>query len=439
MKNIGYLSFQNEYSWMESMKGARWKKIVETNQKDFKHYIQTHTLQDTINILHHELSSTLSYVPAFELYDILIEPRGTFHKSFRFQNTKKQIDCADLDAEIGGRVWYVQDTSSGAEEYTLIHQKHDKKLWTHKHTVGPFVAVVGDYCYIIEATKPLWFNRLVRVSKHTGKDYEVLLEIKDPQWNLDLTKGQDGCLFIIGNNAGIQKLWGVRENGDVADLTGDFESFVPVGWTHQKKDFCFFARRNGSPDFEPIGKALQKMSFPPFSSYVPQHVSLDSGKLVARRFGKRSLWDCSHYPAKLLDEIIGDYDPNPYAYWKSGKSDFSIVRPGFNRVKFQDKNTYCSYARALYKTTKSLDGTTVPYIVVSACKPKALLCIGYGAYGLPTHLETGRWKPLLERGWGLALCLIRGGGDHDDEWAESARRDQKIKSVEDSGRKSNLD
>lgn len=413
------------------MKGPRWKRIVDANRKDLDKYLETHISEDTINILKYELSSTISYVPAFNLYDISIEPRGTFHNSFSFEGDKIQIDCADVDADIGGRVWYVQDRSSGAEEYKLIHQKHEKKLWTHRHTVGPFVAVIGGYCYAIEATKPLWFNRFFRVSKHTGKDYEVLLELEDPQWNLELIKGQHGCLFLLGNNAGQQKLWGLDENGKLVSLTGDFESFVPVGWTPQKKEFCFFGRRRGSQTFEPVGMALQSFHFPSLSSYVPQHVSLKENILVARRFGKRSLWNCSSSPAKLIDEIIGDYEVNPYAYWNSGQTDFIVVRPGFDRVLLSEKDKYCSYARSLYKTTKSADGTLVPYILVSSCLPKALLCVGYGAYGLPTHLETGRWKPLLKRGWGLAICMVRGGGDHNDRWAEDARRDQKIKSIED--------
>jgi oligopeptidase B len=82
--------------------------------------------------------------------------------------------------------------------------------------------------------------------------------------------------------------------------------------------------------------------------------------------------------------------------------------------------------------TKSEDGTKVPYVLISSCnKPSALLCIVYGAYGIDTHMNVDRWKPLLARGWGLCLALVRGGGDHDDEWAEAARRENRYKSVED--------
>jgi oligopeptidase B len=37
----------------------------------------------------------------------------------------------------------------------------------------------------------------------------------------------------------------------------------------------------------------------------------------------------------------------------------------------------------------------------------------------------------LRRGISVCFALVRGGGDHDDAWAEAARRDQKVKSVED--------
>jgi len=46
-------------------------------------------------------------------------------------------------------------------------------------------------------------------------------------------------------------------------------------------------------------------------------------------------------------------------------------------------------------------------------------------------MATARWLPLLRRGFTLCYALVRGGGDHDDAWAEAARRDHKVKSVED--------
>jgi oligopeptidase B len=81
---------------------------------------------------------------------------------------------------------------------------------------------------------------------------------------------------------------------------------------------------------------------------------------------------------------------------------------------------------------KSKDGTNVPYIIIRGNRPiRGLFVIGYGAYGLPTHINTERWLPLLRRGYTLCYALVRGGGDHDDAWAEAARRDHKVKSVED--------
>ena len=411
------------------MKGARWKAIVEKNQKMLEDYVAKQELDSTIAFVQDEIQYQVSYVQEYHFHDVHIKPRGTFHNFFRIGRSKKQRDAADIDVGLGGRVWYVEDTGSGAEEYSLIHLQHEKKKWIHKAHVGPFVAVLGSHCYAIEATKPLWFNRLFRVSKHTGKDYEVLLELEDPQWNLTLIKAQQKSLFVLGNNAGQQKLWGIQETGSLKELTGAFSSFIPVGFS--SGEFCFFARKPGSQSFLPIGAKLKSYSFPSLHSYIPQQFSFDTGTLVARRFGKRSLWNCKSSYAKLLDEYIGDIELDPYSFWDTGKTNYFLIRPGFERVPLDQKNLLCSYARSLYKTTRSTDGTLVPYILVSSCSPQALLCVGYGAYGLPTHLDTGRWKPLLKRGWGICICLIRGGGDHNDEWAESARRDQKLKSIED--------
>jgi oligopeptidase B len=52
---------------------------------------------------------------------------------------------------------------------------------------------------------------------------------------------------------------------------------------------------------------------------------------------------------------------------------------------------------------------------------KSLLVVGYGAYGMPTALNTLRWYPLLLRGWAVCFALVRGGGDDTQTWADAAR------------------
>ena len=74
----------------------------------------------------------------------------------------------------------------------------------------------------------------------------------------------------------------------------------------------------------------------------------------------------------------------------------------------------------------------VPIIVVEPeHKANALMCIAYGAYGLPTNMSTMRWKPYIDNGWIIAFVCVRGSGDKSKAWADSARNYNKVLSFVD--------
>jgi prolyl oligopeptidase len=86
----------------------------------------------------------------------------------------------------------------------------------------------------------------------------------------------------------------------------------------------------------------------------------------------------------------------------------------------------------------SADGTEVPFYVLKGSSAQhdrgssgRLIVTGYGAYGLPSSFSTHMWKPLLDRGWSLAIGLWRGGGDHTPEWADAGRMSGRAKVLED--------
>jgi oligopeptidase B len=93
--------------------------------------------------------------------------------------------------------------------------------------------------------------------------------------------------------------------------------------------------------------------------------------------------------------------------------------------------------RRLTDTARSADGTPVRWVLVQNAnhsrkgRPVGLIVTAYGAYGIPTLLDTTRWKPYLERGWCIGIALVRGGGDDNEAWAEAGRREGKLRGVED--------
>ncbi|XP_035256391.1 prolyl endopeptidase-like [Anguilla anguilla] len=94
-----------------------------------------------------------------------------------------------------------------------------------------------------------------------------------------------------------------------------------------------------------------------------------------------------------------------------------------------------------YHTTRleapSQDGTMVPLTVFHACawddlKGVPLLLHVYGAYGLDLHMGFSPEKRLLlEEGWALAYCHVRGGGERGLGWHQAGRLEGKQRGVED--------
>ena len=207
---------------------------------------------------------------------------------------------------------------------------------------------------------------------------------------------------MLGNNAGKQRLWYIK-SGTLVEVGHKYQSFVPIGFLHDT--CCFFGLPANSKQYEAIGLELD------IQDQIPEYYSLRDKIFVTRSYGERTI----HYSDGKKRTVLGSVKPNLFLDWQGELTDLKIHECGGSRY-----------------FVKSKDGTNVPYVIIQGHRPtQGLLVIGYGAYGLPTHMNTERWLPLLRRGYTLCYALVRGGGDHDDAWAEAARRDQKVKSVED--------
>ncbi|XP_054655413.1 prolyl endopeptidase-like isoform X2 [Dunckerocampus dactyliophorus] len=83
----------------------------------------------------------------------------------------------------------------------------------------------------------------------------------------------------------------------------------------------------------------------------------------------------------------------------------------------------------------SQDGTLVPLTLlhgVKCSKQTPLLVHVYGAYGRDVNMDFCPEKRLLlEKGWALAYCHIRGGGERGLAWQRQARVEGKLKGIED--------
>lgn len=426
-KNLKSFAFQNELGWLNAMKGRKWKRLLNSYKKDYETSISSDTVQQFTQRFESELNTQPSYTGPTYLDSVVYEMLGS--QALRWRMTTEDSDnyhvAADIDIK-GTDVWSVEDISDGAEQYTLRYFEKGIPKWTHSKKVGPFVATVGNRCYCIELKNFLWLYRIVSVNAKTGKDKRVELEMKNPQWNLQLVKGENECLFFVANNAGVQRCWYRTKGGAVKEITG-YESFVPVGY--QEKELCFFGRKTGETVYSAVNC---EGKFPSFETNIPETFVPLENLLITRNQGKRTVWNTK--TGKSVLSLVGNIDVDSLPSWRGRSPSITISKPGaFLQTldAYLKKTTICPYAKDTRLFTKSHDGTSVPYVLVNSCKPKHLLCIVYGAYGVPTRITTDRWKPLIDRGWAICFALVRGGGDHTDAWAEAARRENKEKSVED--------
>lgn len=407
------------------MKGEKWKHLLKEYADEYTKELEREGRIEYAQQIASELSSQPSYTGPSSLGNVSYEMHGFQTLVWNYKDKSERHVAADLDID-GQRVWSVEDNSDGAEQYTIHHYEKGKK-WSTTRPMGPFVAVVGSRCYGIESENFLWMRRVISLDAKTGKDYRVELDVEDTEWNLQLIKGSHECLFAVANNAGVQRCWVLKE-GHFEEIKG-YEAFVVVGYTTEsKKSLCFFGRKKGSDIYESVGC---RGRLPSFENQTPEWYDPILKLLGTRRFGKRTLWDVRSGHPQL--KVVGNIDVDTLPLWRGHPSNITIQEPGAYRQTYRDslESRLCSYAKHQYKLTKSSDGTLIPYILVSSCKVKHILCIVYGAYGVPTRLGTDRWKPLLDRGWGLCIALVRGGGDHTDRWAEAGRRGDKIHSIED--------
>lgn len=425
-KNLAAFSYQNEYGYLNTMKGEKWNHLLQHYKQEYESALKpVKPLADQFLI---ELQSQPSYTKPVRLGKILYEMHGFQTILWQIKDKQERHAAADIDIE-DSRVWAVEDNSDGAEQHTLKLYENGKEKWSYTKGVGPFVATVGSRCYSIELENFLWLRRVISVNKLTGKDRRVELDIKDPQWNLQLVKGSKECLFVVANNAGSQRCWYRQGNGTLKELPG-FEAFVPVGFLSKKEKVpCFFGRKEGSDVYEPVNC---KGEFPSFAHQTPEWFEPELHLLCTRVKGKRTVWNTKD--GKPVVSTVANMDIDSLGAWRNGISQITVQEPGGYRQELEAylrNTTLCPYAKNKVVTTTSKDKTQVPFVLVSSCKPKHLLCIVYGAYGVPTRFNTDRWKPLLDRGWALCYALVRGGGDHTDAWAEDGRRGKKLHSIED--------
>ena len=444
---------------MESMRGPRWRALVRTENERFDtavgaavgpkaEHLRAAALSFEAARLEAEVAGAWTWDVAGLRLQLRPQPGGSILWNAENIGGSGKAAAApttlsgDLDVEEGILVHTV-DAGHGAEKYRLIALRSDGKVaWSSGggRGFGPPVAALAGRVYCLEATGPLQYQRLVSFDLRTGADRRIEYEETNPSVMLELVRGTAGCLFLVTDLAGRQRLYHVGgTDGAVKRLTYSGETAVhPVGYYGgASKEPCYLVRSRGrGGHWIARGSAAFKSFWAttlPAELLRSEEFGIDAvlfngkGMIVVREHGQRTAW----VGRRRVAEWFGEFEANPWLVWKgaesasAGATPFIVHRPG--SLPSRDWVKPISYApnTASGFAKNATDGAQVRWFVCwaggPAARPKGLIATVYGAYGMPTRLMTSRWKPYLERGVAIGFTFVRGGGDHTEAWAAAGQ------------------
>ena len=482
VRDLGWIAWKDERSWMESMSGPRWRGRVATENKAFEAALAATAGKEDME------AAVAAFVAASEEAEVAYEdwtaeaqgvklrvlPLGSSAVEWcwapakgrggegKREPTKADYSVAgDVDVAAGGIVVYTRDTGKGSEMYELVMERGRGRrvMWTSKgfgsKGFGPSVAILQGRVYCLEATGVLRYVRLVSYDLLTGADRRVHYEEVDRSRTLTLVRGERRCLFLVSENAGRQRLYWLSGDagGAAVPLSPEGVCFHPVGFAPRKdggKEPCYLVRLGSmSAPWTFVGDELKGWRVPPYvRTGGVDAVVLASGHLISRIHGMRTVYTCGtgEGAEKVGVGILGEVELNPWTRWqgrlgRGGELEAVVSIPGATprNVVFRREGpvlagpTVSVYAKGpVTGMVSGSQGEPLRWILSLPIQAvRGLIVCAYGAYGLPTNLSTARWKPYLERGWAVGFALVRGGGDHREAWAEAGRREGKLGGVVD--------
>ncbi len=460
IRDVGFLAWKDSRAWMERMRGPAWKALLAEEQGRWERAIRLVAGKEEIE------SAIAQFEAAKQENDVesiwTVKHGGTEYKLLfhpgRFLQWWLATDPAERpsrpfvgDIEFGtdGLIYVTEDAGKGGEHFVLRAYRRDTPLWSFSGRgdggIGRTICLQGDRIYCLEADEALQYRRLISIRASTGKDRRVILEEKNPSVAFELLPGENRCMFLLAENAGRQALWHIPLEGEPVRLSPRGVSFFPVGFAPGFKEPCYFVREgNFRAPWTACGDPLTSWKLPvSLGENGIEDVWLRNGLLIQRIHGERILYQCSRRRApRYLQSIVGEVSRNPWLRWMGAEAkEVQVNIPGTptlhgrmttDGLELQSPPSIYG-GRRLIGFAPSRDGTPVRWILCHSGerKVRAVIVCAYGAYGIPSTFQTTRWRPFLDRGCAIAFACIRGGGDHNESWAEAGRREGKEKGVED--------
>jgi len=381
VRHTKFASWIDTDAWMEKMSGARWKAVLKEEEALVESYTKKPEIKKRINKYLELYKKTEDMQIIFKQPSIAIDWQSNFFKSWWYHSSPdKKHTCRDV-LEYNNSVYSITDIGDGAEYFELQKWSNPHKQDYKLSPVGPELAVIDSVVYYLGVKNKLHYHELWKLEDGTKT---CIYKETSPEVNLSILRLDDGRVLLSKENSQIYTYYtipGLKKTSKSSDWI----------W----KDFS-----------------------------------------ITKNHGQKTLMKGSK---KLLEIEAGTILVDPYAV-HLGKlpCDVYVITPtGTSSYILNEslKLTHTVGTKLLSKRIKGLskDGTTVYGILTYEKKPKYLFAIGYGAYGMESQTGpvTGRWSPLVNSGWAILYTFIRGGGDHNETWAQVGRLDGRHKTIED--------
>jgi len=413
IRNIGFLSWKQDSSWMESMKGLRWNSMVKRENSIFKNSVNK--VSNKEDLLQKQNEFKLANGSMFFSYQNIIV-KVINDSEYEYTNNSKTYNVTDLEI-YNHYIYHIKDIGEGSQKYSLECIHNDRIIWNYNN-IGSQIYVKDNICYVLGVENKLWYNSVIALDSKTGKFIKTIYEEKDKEYILRFVKGENDCLFLIREKSGNANLFTI-ENLNIS-IIDEATMFYPIGY--YKNNLCYF--KNVNNIYKAVGFKCKT-----FTNMI-EYASLKDNILILRSSGLKIIYD---FKFNKTYSFYGNIYFHPFIH-KIGLHKLFIDYTDGGIVEINNFNDICysPYCKLYTESCISEDNTKVSYLVAHPfCKPKGLMVIGYGAYGIPSSVSSRRWKPYLDDGWILCFTFIRGSGDNDAGWALEARTINKIKSCED--------
>lgn len=421
------ITWTDDLAWMESMRGYAWETKIKEHQKRWKE--QTKGLKSTAELFAAEIkaANSVAMIPLFQARgsnkeeDWIDIAKGGTTFIYWSWHTKDKIHAAtDLDTckRFPGMVWAVEtvDEAKGAEVYQLACyvREQAKPVWVKraKDSFAPQVAVVDGRVFVLEGHNRLIYHTLVSYNALTGDDRRVHYEEKEDMYNLELIRCTcDGAYMLRTTGVKQDLFWITKDKVLLLDgISLESRRYITTDVPHA---YCVWTEREGWRLSK--GIKLPKLT----SRDTIESLSVKKGIVVTKCKGERTIWCKEKEVWKGIGNVHLDAWDGPWV---------RIQQPGCEAIWWnseRDSEPVSSISMTHTVEVIDLDRGSLRAVIVRKGsgkeKAKGLLVVGYGAYGIPTQLNTARWEPLLHRGWAVCFGLFRGGGDDSPAWEDAGR------------------